>query len=61
MADIKKVYVFFGDKERTELEAAGYEIIETTETPCVKGHGGDTIVTCRKKVPLSCSNRGRAL
>ena len=60
MADIKKVYVFFGDKERMELEATGYEIVEIVETPCIKGHGGDIIVTCRKKSSFELLQQGQS-
>ena len=44
-----KVYPFFGEKEKEKLKAEGYVIIRTETTPVVKGHGGDTIVTCEKK------------
>lgn len=45
----KKVYPFFGEKEKEKLKAEGYEIVDTETTPVIKGHGGDTIVTVKKK------------
>ena len=44
----KKVYPFFGEREKTKLEANGYKILEVEHTPVVMGHGGDVIVTVEK-------------
>ena len=44
----KLVYPFFGDKERAQLEADGYKIVNVECTPVKGGHGGDTIVTVEK-------------
>lgn len=44
----KLVYPFFGDKERTKLEADGYKIVNVEYTPIAGGHGGDAIVTVEK-------------
>lgn len=42
------VYPFFGEQERKKLIDQGYRIIDTKETPCIMGHGGDIIVTIEK-------------
>lgn len=44
----KKVYPFFGEKERAKLEAEGYKIVDVEYTPIIGGHGGDAIVTIEK-------------
>lgn len=62
MADTKtEVYPFFGDKQREELEAKGYEILKIEHTPALMGHGGDAIVSYRQKSSFKLLQEGRIL